>query len=349
MALLNDAPGEQLPLTIPASAYEPVDDLALVTSYFNPRGYRTKRANLDAFLAPIRRAGLHCEIVECRFDELGERLPSIYPVRSIRADAVLWQKERLLNVAIQGLPPRFTKIAWLDADLLFARPDWAVAASKLLESKAVVQLFDRVIRLPRGHWRYDGAGEAWSSFGAVAERDPHIMTTGRFDLHGHTGFAWAIRREALDGVGLYDACIAGSGDHMMAHAFSGDWDSTCVDRIVGSPRSPTCAAHRRYFEAWCRRIYPRVRARVGAVSGTVLHLWHGETADRRYVLRNRELMGYAFDPERDLRIGAGGAWEWASDKPELHAWARRYFEARREDGQQQETQSQGDNAWSSMF
>ena len=28
---------------------------------------------------------------------------------------------------------------------------------------------------------------------------------------------------------------------------------------------------------------------------------------------------------------AARALEWASDKPELHAWARRYFEERRED------------------
>jgi hypothetical protein len=39
----------------------------------------------------------------------------------------------------------------------------------------------------------------------------------------------------------------------------------------------------------------------------------------------------AFDPRTDLRISQAGCWEWASDKPKIHEWARRYFEDRRED------------------
>jgi hypothetical protein len=53
--------------------------------------------------------------------------------------------------------------------------------------------------------------------------------------------------------------------------------------------------------------------------------------NRRYSQRNKELVELAFDPKQDIRISDTGCWEWASDKPELHAWARRYFVERRED------------------
>jgi hypothetical protein len=69
------------------------------------------------------------------------------------------------------------------------------------------------------------------------------------------------------------------------------------------------------------------------VPGTVLHLWHGEVGHRRYVRRNQELAGFGFDPATDLRVGASGCWEWSSDKPGLHQWAREYFGQRLEDGE----------------
>ena len=45
-----------------------------------------------------------------------------------------------------------------------------------------------------------------------------------------------------------------------------------------------------------------------------------------------------FDAPRrpaDVRVGPAGAWEWASDKPELHRAVRELFYRRNEDGAQQ--------------
>ena len=228
--------------------------------------------------------------------------------------------------AIAALPPSCTKVAWLDADVIFERRDWAEAASEALERVPLLQLFDEAVRLPPGVDRDRGEGDRYPGFASTYAAGPQLLLSGDFARHGHTGFAWAARRELLDRHGLYDACIAGSGDHMMAHAFCGDWEGPCIRRILG-PGGP----HRAYFRAWSQRLYREVRARVGFVEGKLLHLWHGEIANRRYVLRNRELATFAFDPACDLRLGSTGCWEWASAKPELHAWARTYFAQRRED------------------
>jgi hypothetical protein len=48
--------------------------------------------------------------------------------------------------------------------------------------------------------------------------------------------------------------------------------------------------------------------------------------------RHQGLGEFAFDPATDIAIGAGGCWEWATAKPELHRYLRDYFAARREDG-----------------
>lgn len=317
-----------MPIVIrPADRYAPAPDLWLVTCYFNPAGYRTKRINHELFCERIVDAGIPLVTVECSLGDRPFELPEGPGVLRVRGRDVMWQKERLLNIAIEQLPAQCQKIAWLDADILFENPAWAAETSAMLEKTPVVQPFERAVRLPRGTTEHDGTGMAYQGFAAVCARQPHLLMGGDFASHGHTGFAWAARREVFAGLGLYDACIAGSGDHMMAHAFCGDWTSACVDRIIGPANR-----HRVCFTQWCRAVYPRVRARVGHVPGTALHLWHGEVEDRRYVDRNRELAGFGFDPATDIRIGRDGCWEWASKKPKLHRWAAEYFGHRREDG-----------------
>jgi hypothetical protein len=310
-----------------ADRYAPTADLSIVTAYFNPAGFRSRRQNYEQFCDRIRAAGIPLITVECALGDRSFELPPGPGVRRVRGRDVMWQKERLLNLAIADLPDTCRKIAWLDADILFENPDWAPATAALLDRFPVVQMFDRAVRLCRGVLADEGHGDSYSGFAAVYSRQPHCLLTGDFAAHGHTGFAWAARRDVLAGPGLYDACIAGSGDHMMAHAFCGDWASACVSRIIG-----TANHHRRYFADWCRAIYPRVRARVGFVAGSVLHLWHGEVGDRRYVDRNQELAEFGFDPATDVRVGQDGCWEWANRKPALHRWAAAYFGRRREDG-----------------
>jgi hypothetical protein len=300
-------------------------DLGIVTSYFNPCGFRTRAANFERFVAPIREAGIPLVVVEACFGE-GVELDASHRSLKVPARDVMWQKERLLDVGTGWLPPECTKVAWIDADVLFENPDWAVATSELLERAMVVQPFAEVVRMSRGELSPREGDDTFESFAKVFVDRPEELRLGKFERHGHTGFAWAARREVLARYGFYDACIAGSGDHMMAHAFAGDWESPCIRRIAG-----TGGRHLAHFRKWCKRLHEAVGARLEFTPGRVLHLWHGTMANRRYSQRNKELYQLAFDPKEDIRVAASGCWEWASEKPELHAWARRYFEERRED------------------
>lgn len=302
------------------------DNFCAVTCLFNPGAYRTKTDNFGRFQAALAEQGVPLSVVECAFGDAPFELTAGPDVTQVRAHDVLWQKERLVNLAIRALPLRVTKVAWLDADILFANPRWAAETSERLDRFAVVQPFASVVRLPRGQDVFTGEGQHWEGFAAVHARDPKVLRRGHFDRHGHSGFAWAARREWVEEHGLYDACVAGSGDHMMAHAFAGDADSACLDRILGR-HNP----HRDYFTAWGARVRPAIGDSIGFTPGVIHHLWHGEMAHRRYVLRNRELADYAFDPAADLRVDASGCWAWTGAGARMRAWARDYFRHRRED------------------
>ena len=74
-------------------------------------------------------------------------MPSLLRIRS---EHVLWQKERLINVALGHLPKHVKKVAWLDCDILFSNPNWLIETSELLDNYPIVQPFQTANRLPRG-------------------------------------------------------------------------------------------------------------------------------------------------------------------------------------------------------
>jgi hypothetical protein len=237
----------------------------------------------------------------------------------------MWHKERLLNLTIDRVPDRYTKIAWVDADVLFTNPHWIVEASDRLGDVPVVQPFSHAIRLRPRETTYYGSGERSRGFCFTRSALPALSRL-RYHIHGHTGFAWAANRELLSDIGLYDAAIGGSADHLMAHAFGGDFGTSCLQTVFDGS-----SGFLNHFRRWAEAAWDGVRGRLGCVGGAALHLWHGETANRGYVRRYRRLNRLGFDPERHLRIDAAGTWAWSDEGRFLSHWATDYFQARRED------------------
>ncbi len=309
-----------------ATEYEPCEDLCVVAVHYNPCRYESRSKNLQLFLDSLRRSGLSHVVAECAFGDDAWELPADPWIRHFRSRDVLWQKERLINTVVRSLPRHIQKIAWLDGDILFCEPDWARRTSQLLESFPIVQCFSHAARLAPGEMAPAPDAQVVESFAAVLRRSPRVHMDGVYDAHGHTGFAWAARRELVESRGLYDAHVASNGDHLMAHAIVGDVASGCVDQMLcGNP------ALTRHFRRWATGLYRDVRGRLGCVDGTLLHLWHGSPANRRHGENARDLAAIGFDPVRDLRPGEDGCWEWASDHPRLHRWAAEFFARRRED------------------
>jgi hypothetical protein len=307
-----------------AQHYRDPGDLCVITCLFNVSASAAKLRNFLTMSSPVRFGTIPLLAVECAYANLPFELPATAGVMQVRSRANLWQKERLLNCALAQVSLRFKKIAWLDSDILFENPDWAVEASQKLDQMAIVQLFDCVIRLPRGQTSYCGEGQRWEGFASVYREHPNAMLHGDFAVHGHTGFAWAARREVFSSSRLYDGAIAGGGDHVMAHAFCGDWESPCLTKMMGEG-----SAWHRHSVRWAQGMYPLVKSKVGFVPGAALHLWHGELSSRQHMERYRVLHACDFDPGTDLRAAPDGCWEWGSEKPDLHRAISEYLAVRR--------------------
>ena len=310
---------------VAADEYLDADDLWLVTTLFNPARYRARRRNYAMFRQRIDRSQLRLLTVECAFGDQPFELEPGPDVLQVRARDVMWQKERLLNLAIEGLPRECRKVAWLDCDVLFTDSAWARQTAAALDRFDVVQPFETLIRLPPHSDRFDGEGEVHTGFAAVWSRDPDSVRHGAHPAHGKTGFAWAARREVLDRSLLYDRCVAGGGDSLIAFAFAGARQAACLRRHLGI--DPAWIDH---MGEWFDKVAEQP-LRIGHLPQALLHLWHGSQQRRLSQQRHEELRRRGYDPRHDVRIGSNGCLEWATDKPELHRWIADYFVYRQED------------------
>ncbi|HEX8955756.1 MAG TPA: hypothetical protein VF798_05760 [Burkholderiaceae bacterium] len=304
-----------------------ISQLVVITTYFNPCRYQTRRKNYERFVAGIRAAGVACITVECAFGQQEFELQPAADILQIRCETLVWQKERLLNLAAGWLPPQCQYVAWLDCDILFKRKRWARDLVRVLQTQQVAQVFETCVRLKQGDER-GGKPDIVESFASVMARQPDLLNAGRYDTHGHTGYGWAMRRALFDEIGLYEEAVSGSADHFMAHAIYGVY-GFCVHNAL--KHDPVQIGH---FRAWADRFHARVRGSLGVVRGEIEHLWHGELEHRRYFLRMHDITERGFDPYTDLAMKTDMPLEWhpAMEKPSLRDYFNEYFRSRKEDG-----------------
>lgn len=302
-------------------------ELIVLTTYFNPCGYQTRRKNYDEFVKGLKANGVHCITIECAFGTQPFELPDSLNVLQVRTDSVLWQKERLLNLAVKSLPKHFKYVAWLDCDIVFHNPNWVNDCIAVLKQHKVAQVFETCKRLDQS-----GLGEAdpiAPSFGLIQSLMPVSLECGRYDVHGHTGYGWAMHRDIFDKVGLYESAISGSADHFMAHAIYNHY-GFCVENALKHDKVQI-----QHLKEWGDQFYDMVKGSLGFVPGQIHHLWHGSTENRRYFLRMHEITDLGYNPYDDIISKPGRPLEWSSrmDKVELKDYFINYFNSRREDGE----------------
>lgn len=275
--------------------------IAAVCCYFNPLNYESRWRNFQKFL--------HCLDVPCRVIELS--FDGTFRIDgSLRysggEDNFLWQKERLINLAVEQMPAEIDKIAWVDCDIIFFNKRWLRQTERKLDEFPVCQPFTNFLNT-----RVGGAITPHRhSFGASYGKPKEEM------LHGHPGFAWAARREMFP---LYDKAIIGGGDSLLTKAWAGIEKAGLLDTM-----NPEWKSH------WMEWASTR-RAKIGVTHGDIIHLHHGSYENRAYMTRWQRLWRHGYDPRTDLVDDENGLLKWAGNKPELQAEVKDYFMSRRED------------------
>jgi hypothetical protein len=233
-------------------------------------------------------------------------------------------------------------VAWLDCDILFENKNWARDLIKVLESHKVAQVFETAYRqtanqsaqlkvsgkLSDVKFNEIDDHDVAESFAYVMRERPESLNHGRYDMHGHTGYGWAMRKEIFDEVGLYEHAISGCADHFMAHAIFNNCNHCIMNALKGN------LPHVGHLKEWMNKFHALVDGSLGVVPGQIQHIYHGDAVNRQYFSRLRRITELGYNPWTDIEIIPGQPLSWVADfkKHELASFFRDYFLSRKEDG-----------------
>ena len=248
--------------------------------------------------------------------------------------AVVWAKENLLNLAVQHLlPKRFAALGFVDAEVIFENPDWAVdALAQILQDRSDVVH-------PFAHAAFEGElvpSHAYerARLGAAFEmpRTASEWLVGRKGGRFST-YAWVYSFAVWQRMGgaFYDKDLGALNDVVTAVA------ATCELEYLELlwPRERAPADFTLDFRHSVGDfVAPACRGasapRAGYVRGLITHDFHGSTANRRYVSLRASLTLY--EPSRHVAYDAHGLLVPTPAMPRaITESLERYFAARKED------------------
>jgi hypothetical protein len=301
----------------------------------NPVRYASRYRLYRLFEKHVKDSGAVLLTVELAFGERPfEVTEPCNPLHvQLRSGHELWHKENLINIGIGRLPADWRYVAWVDADIQFARADWVQETLHQLQHHAFVQMWSHAQDLGPNHepinthlgfaychntgipWSKSGAG-----YGARSASAPYH--------YWHPGYAWAARRDAIDATGgLIDWAVLGAADMHMAKCLVGRASEGTAPGI-----HPNYA---RRLNAWQETAERLIRRNLGHVPGLINHYWHGKKAQRFYWDRWKILVQNQFDPDIDLKRDWQGLYQLVDHGTPrsigLRDGIRQYFKSRNED------------------
>jgi len=292
-----------------------------ITSYYNPFRGNLRLSNYHNF-----RKNLKLPLITVEWSPDGnfdlEQKDSDILVQISGGD-ILWQKERLLNIALSYLPKSCKYTAWLDCDILFDDRDWQITAEKYLEKVDVIQLFEKVIYLKN----YD-ADLLDINIARQLPPDSSMFSALNAYLNGaslnnmvfkcNPGLAYAAKTEWLINTGFYDAAIVGGGDSLFFLSILNkpelifSWDFT--------------QEQKNHFKAWFDRI--KYKPSFAFIPSTIFHMFHGDSKYRKYSDRHMILTECNFDPNKHIKPTGNGVWMWTKEGARIQNKVYEYMQSR---------------------
>ena len=294
----------------------------VAVAYSNTSRWRARRELFEKFRQEMQRTPnvvLHVGELAMKDQPFEVTEPGHHLDYQFRSHSILWHKERLLNRVIEQFPKDWEYGAYVDADVLFTRYDWAIEAIQKLQIYDWLQLFSTYSNLGPNQ-------QVLNTTPSCVKRYLDNAAAPRNYVVSATGLAWAFRRDAFDKCGgLMDRCILGSADWHMALGLLGVVDTSPeVQAIKGT-------GYAEYIRAWQVRASREIRQNVSYVENHAIHYWHGPKAKRKYGERWKILQQYEYNPWVDVYTDWQGMLQLTPEKPRFRDAIRLYFQERCED------------------
>jgi hypothetical protein len=205
--------------------------------------------------------------------------PEIPEAIHIECKSVMFQKERLYYILEKHIPKKYTKILFLDCDIIFDNPNWYDDISKLLNNYNIVHPYTTAIWLDITYTKIILIKET------ILKNDKlsHDIT-GIFNNHG--GFGRAFQRKWFNEIGFFQYCIIGGGDTWSTFGW------LKISNYENNIYKPIREEHNKFLK--------HTKPSMFYTNGTIYHLYHGSRENRSYSNRYKILEN--IDNVKDILI-----------------------------------------------
>jgi hypothetical protein len=183
--------------------------------------------------------------------------PEIPEAIHIECKSIMFQKERLCYVLEKHIPEKYTKILFLDCDIIFDNPNWYDDVSKLLNTYNLVHPFTTAIWLDITYMQI------------LEKRDTLLSKKLPYDngsiWNYHYGFGWAFQRKWYNEIGFFQYCIVGGGDLFSIFSWLNIYSN--VHKFITDEYT---------------KFFNFNKPSMSYITGTIYHLYHGSRINRAY-------------------------------------------------------------------
>lgn len=296
--------------------------LDVITTFFNPSGFKSLLRNYYLFRERIEKQNVNLLTVELSFNGKFEiQGDNVYRLTS---NSVMWQKERLINYGISQLPPNTECFGWFDCDIFVLNDDWVDECIDKLKTCDILQPFKKVFFAPKNETTFSPFYNAQQSvtWQYKTHKDWLNRRISKELPFSCPGFAWCAKTSLFKDIGIYDKNIIGSGDTMLVDCLLGSWKiHGYAEKFNNHMKSAVWGYANSLIE---------LDPVVDHLPNHILHLYHGSIKNRQYMDRHSIIHKYDFDPYNDIKL-VNNVYEWNSNKFDMHEEIRRYFYDRKED------------------
>lgn len=278
-------------------------DMAVGLVYFNSTGSKRLLMNYLYTVEKLKLANIPYYTIEMYTDK-----PDIADAVHVKTDFVIFQKERLCYVLEKHIPKKYTKLLFMDSDIIYEDPNWYTEISCNLNKFNIVQGYSNIVYLDL---TYRERTLSLLSYN-MKKVFPKIEKTT-------PGGVWGFQRDWFNKVGFFQYDPVGANDSYSLQGWTGG--AYKPDRPI--PKYLVTA-----YNEFTQKIISLPS--ICYVPGTIYHLWHGSLKNRQYG-KSRIQMFESVDNIKDvMKIGKNDIFEMMDNN--LRKKIRDYFIRKDDDG-----------------
>ncbi len=289
--------------------------MAVILVYFNPTQSIRIIQNIMTVKFWLEKANIPIFIGEIAFEDTPFLFAPTPNVCQFRSSSFMFYKENLISLTEKIIPPSYTKLCLLDADILFMEPSWYDTISTTLDSYTACQPFKTAHLLNIDY-------TITTSYKSILSAPPGQKSIGLL----HPGYSWAVTRVWYQTCNPSDLTVVGGGDRIL------------YSYITNPPMDPAKNALENLYSFLIPSIHSSPPILYTSCPLTVIHLNHGITENRQYGSRTQNILNLLKSINSEFTLldvierRGDGVLEWRPEyRPLLNTFFYEYFTNRLDD------------------